>query len=50
MTDIRKMSKREIDELNLRMTRWRERNRPAQIPPVQMDFPICTDLTEKDSR
>ena len=50
MTDIRKMSKREIDELNLRMMRWRERNRPAQIPPVQMDFPICTDLTEKDSR
>ena len=46
MTDIRKMSKRELDDVNARMAHWRERNQAAQaIPilnpdPVQMDLPI----------
>ena len=52
MTDIRKMSKRELEDVNARMAHWRERNKAAQdqeeaqaIPilnpdPVQMDLPI----------
>lgn len=51
-TDIRRMSRDELDELNRLSKAWRERNKPAQdepkpvadvtpignIPPIQMDL------------
>jgi hypothetical protein len=48
-TDIRRMTKAELDALNEQGRLWRARNKPAQNPPAQETLPtVQLDLWEKE--
>jgi hypothetical protein len=49
-TDIRRMSREELDELNRLGKEWRERNKPAQNPVISDEIPTQLDLWEKKEK
>ena len=46
-TDIRRMSKEELDELNRQGALWRARNNPTQNPPAPETVPAQMDLWDQ---